>query len=125
MLNISPGGAAVGANAEVAGNLLESFVISEIRRQLTWSGIAARVYHYRDRAGGEVDVVLEASDGRVAGIEVKASSAVTVRDAKWLIALRDQLGDRFIGGLVLHTGQQSTTLGPKLAATPLDILWRS
>jgi predicted AAA+ superfamily ATPase len=56
LVNVSPSGADVHANAEFAGQLLEGFVASEIRRQLTWSNQDARLFHYRDRDGAEIDI---------------------------------------------------------------------
>lgn len=123
LVNVSPAGVGVGTNAHVAGQLLEGFVASEIRRQLTWSNQTARLFHYRDHAGAEVDLVLETDDGRVAGIEVKATSTVRARDARWLNQLRDRLGDRFVGGVILHTGSTSAPFGQRVTATPLDALW--
>jgi predicted AAA+ superfamily ATPase len=123
LINASATGAGVTANAEVAGHLLEGFVASELRRQLTWSDSEARLFHYRDRHGAEVDLVLETDDGRVAAIEVKASSTVTARDTKWLTQLRDRLGKRFVAGVVLHTGTTTAPFGPQVTAAPIDTLW--
>jgi predicted AAA+ superfamily ATPase len=112
----------VTANAQVAGLLLEGFVGAELRRQLTWSERDARLFHCRDRHGVEVDLVLEADDGRVAAIEVKATAAVTARDVKWLAQLRDWLGERFVAGVVLHAGTATAPFGPRLTEAPIDIL---
>lgn len=123
LVNVSAVGAGVNANAQAAGQLLEGFVAAELRRQLTWSEQDARLFHYRDRYGAEVDIVLETDDGRVAGIEVKAASTVSAHDAKWLAQLRDRLGKRFVAGVVLHTGSATAPFGPRLIAAPIDVLW--
>src|ERR1022692_4503117 len=123
LLNVSAAGADVHANAKAAGHLLEGFVASEVRRQLTWSDQDARLFHYRDHDGAEVDLVLETDDGRIAGIEVKATSTVGTRDARWLGQLRDRLGPRFVAGIVLHTGSTAAPFGPRITAAPIDILW--
>ena len=34
------------------------------------------------------------------------------------------LGDRFVAGYVLYTGQQTLPSGEKIRAVPLDALWR-
>lgn len=123
LINVSAAGAAPGVHGEIAGHLLEGFVAGELRRQQGWSDEQVRISHYRDHAGDEVDLILETDDGRVAGLEVKAASTVNARDAKWLARLRDRLGDRFVGGLVLHTGASSGPLGARIAAAPIDVLW--
>lgn len=123
LINVSAAGAAPGVNGDLAGALLEGFVAGELRRQLGWAQERARIGHFRDQTSGEVDLVLEAPDGRVVGLEVKASSTPTVTDAKGLAWLRDRLGPRFVTGIVLHTGQTSAPLGDRLSAVPIDVLW--
>lgn len=123
LLNVSSQGASPGANPDVAGGLLESFVAGEIRRQLTWSDETPRMGHFRDRNAGEVDLVLETRDGRLAGIEVKSSASPSAKDTKGLVHLRDKLGSRFVAGLVLHTGLAAAPFGDRIAAVPMDILW--
>ncbi len=105
------------------GQLLETFVANEIRKQLTWSASRATLWHFRDRSGAEVDLVLEHPDGRVVGIEVKATSTPSSGDLRGLRLLADRLGDRFHFGVLLHTAPEATRFGPKLAALPTDVLW--
>jgi len=123
LINISAAGAAPEASPKVAGGLLEGFVAGELRRQLTWSEERAELGHFRERTAGEVDLVLETPDGRVAGLEIKATSAPGRNDAKGLAHLRDRLGSRFVAGLVLHTGTTGGSLGDRLAAVPMDAVW--
>ena len=106
-----------------AGPLLESFVAGEIARQLTWSTADAGLYHWRDRNGSEVDLVLQAADGTVAGIEVKAAVDVDESDFRGLRTLRDRLGDQFSCGVVVHCGDRPRPFGPKLYAVPVSALW--
>lgn len=124
-LNVSAAGVAptVPSQAPLAGQLLEGFVSGELKRQSMWADERARIHHFRDRSAGEVDVLLATRDGRVAGIEVKASASVTASDFTGLRRLRDVLGDRFIGGVVLHSGAEATPFSSKLSAVPIDALW--
>ena len=108
-----------------SGSLLESFVISEIMRQLAWSESFARLYHYRTRDGDEVDAVIEHHDGRVVGIEVKASSSVSSDDLRHLRHLRAKAGENFHLGVLLYTGTEVLPLGDRLIAAPIDSLWES
>ncbi len=107
------------------GPLIESFVISEIMRQLTWSDSFARLHHYRTRDGEEVDAVIEHHDGRVVGIEVKASSSVSGDDLRHLRHLRSKAGENFHLGVLLYTGTEVLALGDRLIAAPIDSLWHS
>jgi predicted AAA+ superfamily ATPase len=106
------------------GPLLETFVASELTKQLGWSRTRAEVFHFRTHGGREVDVVLEADDGRLAGIEVKAAATVGAVDLKGLAALREVAGKRFHRGVVLYTGREALPFGPDLWALPMSALWQ-
>jgi uncharacterized protein len=121
----------VGVEAEslehpnvLAGALLESFVAMELRKIQTWSRLYTTLYHYRDRDGAEVDLILESKKGMVVGIEVKASSAASEKDFRGLNMLAAKLGNRFAGGYLLYTGNQTIPFGPKTKAVPIEALWR-
>ena len=105
------------------GRMLETFVVGELRRQLSWTDPRTTLYHYRTAAGSEVDVVLEKADGSVAGVEVKAGATVGTSDFAALQELRDQLGRKFLAGIVLYTGDQFVPFGDKLWLMPLPALW--
>jgi predicted AAA+ superfamily ATPase len=104
------------------GPLLESFVVAELAKQVTWADRPVTIAQYRDRDQREVDVVLERGR-QIAGVEVKATSTPRPRDARHLAYLRDRLGERFSLGVVLHTGHQRVVLGDRLLAAPISALW--
>jgi predicted AAA+ superfamily ATPase len=81
------------------------------------------LFHFRDAKGMEVDLVLEGADGRVAGVEVKASSTFDERDVANLAKLRDRLGSDFAHGVVLYLGADVLPIGERLTALPLSALW--
>jgi predicted AAA+ superfamily ATPase len=105
------------------GPLLESFVLMEIARQLTWSDERAELSHYRTKDGVEVDAVLENRQGRVVAIEVKAASTVRTEDFRGLRHLIERVGDDVIVGIVLYTGGETLPFGPRLRAVPISALW--
>ncbi len=105
------------------GQILETFVAMEVRKQLEWSETQADLFHFRDRGGLEVNLVLETRSGQVAGIEIKASSSVRRADFNGLRVLQDRLGSRFLGGVVLYRGPDAVPFGDRLAALPVDALW--
>ncbi|MGL5929553.1 MAG: ATP-binding protein [Dermatophilaceae bacterium] len=105
------------------GPLLETFVVTEVVKQLGWSEVDAEPFHYRTTDGVEVDLVLEARDGRVAAIEVKAGSMLTAAATRGLVHLRDRLGDRFVGGVLLNTGNQAQQVADRISLAPVDELW--
>ena len=101
----------------------ETFAAMELRRQVAWQENAPRQFHYRDRDGREVDVVLERRDGSVAAVEVKSGASASPADFRGLRHLRDKLGDRFKAGVLLYTGESTVPFGDRLAAVPLRGLW--
>jgi hypothetical protein len=117
--------AGLAAPTGPVGQLLETFVAMELRKQLGWADKHASLFHFRDRGGAEVDLVLETRTGHVAGIEVKATSTVRRNDFRGLRLLQERLGDRFLGGVVLHRGPDTAPFGDRLAAVPIDALWRA
>jgi uncharacterized protein len=58
-------------------------------------------------------------------IEITARSGVpqTTADARHLAWLRDETGDAFAAGIVLHTGPYVFPLGDRLVAAPVSALW--
>lgn len=107
------------------GPLLETFVLQELRRQASWHTDPVDFFHYRDRDGFEVDIVLERGSASVAGIEVKAAASVNATDFRGLRKLKDAAGGRFVAGVVLYDGEALASFGDRLFAVPLRALWET
>lgn len=105
------------------GQLLETFVLQELRRAASWHEEEIRFHHYRDKDATEVDIVLERGAGRVAGVEVKAAATVTAADFRGLRKLQGAAGKRFAAGVVLYDGETSVSFGVGLHAVPIRALW--
>lgn len=105
------------------GHLLETFVVGELRKQASWLDDPVTLGHWRTSDGAEVDLVVEYDDGRVVAFEVKASERAPGKDFRGLAQLRDLLGERFIGGVMLTTGTRSYTYEERLHVMPIDRLW--
>jgi predicted AAA+ superfamily ATPase len=105
------------------GPLLENFVVSEVLKLIAWSDKRLRVSHFRSHNQEEVDLVIEDPQGRVIGIEVKASATVRSTDLRGLRQLQAAVGDRFVQGLVLHDHDRITPFDAQLHAGPVSLLW--
>jgi predicted AAA+ superfamily ATPase len=106
------------------GSLLETFVLAELLKLASWSEDRLEFSHFRDKQQNEVDVVVENRQGRVLGIEVKASATVTTADFAGLHRLAEGVGDRFMMGLVLYDHDKIIPFGERLFAAPISALWR-
>jgi uncharacterized protein len=96
----------------------------ELTKQLSATSTRASLLHMRTATGAEVDFVLEAPDGRLAAVEVKAAATVRGEDFKHLARVRDRVGgERFARGVVLYAGGERLPFGERLEAWPLATLW--
>lgn len=108
------------------GRLVETFVLAQIRPEVELSGFRPRLYHLREKNGRhEIDLLAEVSAGNVVAVEIKSTAAPTRDDARHLEWLREQLGERFLGGAVLHTGPRPFQLSERIFALPICVLWGS
>ncbi len=104
--------------------MIDTFVVAQLRPELELARTRPSLFHLRERNGRrEVDLVAEVGAGGVVAVEVKASAAPDVDDARHLVWLRDVLGERFLGGAVLHTGPQAFRLSERVLALPICTLW--
>jgi hypothetical protein len=114
---------ALGRDRPMLGQMLETFVLQELRRYASWHEASITFHHFRDRDGAEVDIVLERGAHEVAGIEVKAAATVTASDFRGLRKLKEAAGKRFTAGVVLYDGEASVSFGKGFHAVPIRLLW--
>lgn len=105
------------------GGMVESFAVMELLKQTAWSRSRPRLYHFRTSSGQETDLLLEDRKGRLVGIEVKDSASANADDFRGLRAMHELVGDRFVRGVVLHTGTESIAFGDALFALPISSIW--
>ena len=106
----------------ILGQTLETFVFQELKRQAGWNDRPVQFYHFRDKDGFEVDIVLEQA-GRIAGVEVKAAATVTGKDFRGLRKLRESTGERFAAGVLIYDGEHIAGFGEDIYAIPARVLW--
>jgi predicted AAA+ superfamily ATPase len=105
------------------GSLMETFVVGELRKQVSWLEEPVTCGHWRTSDGDEVDFIIEFGDGRVLAFEVKASERVSGNDLRGLRKLREALADRFIAGVAFSTGPRSYSYEDRVHVLPVDRLW--
>jgi uncharacterized protein len=121
--DLSP--ARIQADRTAFGALLETFVLTELLKLASWHDGRLEFFHFRDRSGKEVDIVIEDSQGGVLGIEVKAAATVSAADFSGLRKLAEACGRRFIAGFVLYDHDVVLPFGERMFAVPISTLWDS
>ena len=118
--------------APASGSLLETFAVNEIARQMATLPERSRLYHWRNHRdrqfpGREIDLILEAPNGDVVAVEIKATSSPTADSIDHLRWLRDKLDTvnpgTFRAGILLHTGPYTIPTGDRLYLRPISCLW--
>jgi hypothetical protein len=123
LLGITVDDPAHGRGGKETGALVESFVGNELLKQIGWHDPALTLHHFRTHIGEEVDFVLEAPDGSIAGVEVKLSATLSGNDMRGLRTLREAAGKRFRRGVVLYAGNAVVPMDEQIAAVPMRNLW--
>ena len=111
-------------DSDLLGRVIDTFVTSQLRAELDLGEQQAQLYHLRDHSGGhEIDLIVELDVSTIVAIEIKASSAPNADTARHLRWLRNELGDRFAIGVVLHTGSKIFQLDERIIAAPICAIW--
>ena len=111
------------AEGNLAGGILENFVLMELRKQSTWSTTQPELFYWRTASGQEVDVVLEDRAGRVVGVEVKAAATLSANDVRGLQALATAAGKHWVRGVVFYTGTEVIPFSANVHGVPISRLW--
>ena len=107
------------------GALLETLVFMECAKHAEWADDEVGLYHFRDKRKREVDMVLERPDGRIVGIETKASATVRREDFNGLTALSELAGTAFRHGVLFYSGAEVLPFhrgATRMYALPLSML---
>lgn len=111
-------------DGDLLGRMLDTFVAAQLRPELATSAARPRLFHLREKNGRhEIDLLAELGGDRVVAIEVKATAAPNRSDASHLEWMRDRLGQRFVAGIVFHTGPSAFALAEQITALPIAALW--
>lgn len=112
------------ANRTTVAAFLENFIVMEIIKQLSWSDLFLKPYHFSIHSGAEVDLVLEDRKKQLYGIEIKSTASVGQNDFKGLKRLAEVAGKKFQRGVVLYGGEHMVGgFGENLQAVPLSAVW--
>lgn len=109
------------AAGPMGGAIFESAVLAEIVKTYLHRGEEPRVWFWRTSAGSEVDFVVE-SGGKVVPIEVKLSATPRSGMAASIFQFQRDFGERAGSGYVVHPGNITVRLTPRVTAIPFSAL---
>lgn len=107
----------LAGSPQPTGAHLENVVCTDL---LTWRELdVARpaILFWRTAAGEEVDFVIE-RNGKLVGIEVKATANPGYNDSRGLRTFLQEYGDDALGGVLLHAGEQTFWISDRILAAP-------
>lgn len=117
---------AILQDGDLLGRLLDTFVAAQLRAERASCKTRPRLYHLREEHGRhEIDLVAELGGQNLLAFEVKADAAPTSDAGRHLAWLRERLGDRFLHGVVFHTGPAPFVLSERITALPICSLWET
>ncbi|MFT4245488.1 MAG: DUF4143 domain-containing protein [Micrococcaceae bacterium] len=102
------------------GAATETFVINEIKKQISYTDLPYHLYHFRDSDKHEIDLILEDNFGSIIAIEIKSKSTFNTSDIKHLKWLQGKIGNQFKRGIVFYTGEQQFEAVPGIYIVPID-----
>jgi len=91
------------------GDVVESFVYSELQKHIGYSQTQPQIYHYRTNDKKEIDFIIEKAD-KILAIEVKSSQNIKKDAFKHIIDFQNK-SDKEVVGIVLYGGEHPVSFG--------------
>ena len=108
-------------NCAMSGELLETYVISEIVKSWWHNGKQPNIYYYRDKDRREIDVILE-ENGVLYPIEIKKKSNPNAGDIKAFDAVETVLKQKRGHGAVLCMARTHLPITAEVDAVPISYI---
>jgi len=105
----------------LSGELLETYVISEIVKSWWHNGKQPNIYYYRDKDRREIDVIIE-ENGVLHPIEIKKKSNPNAGDIKAFDAIETVLKQKRGHGAVLCMAQTHLPITAEVDAVPIPYI---
>jgi len=107
------------------GEVIETFVFSELIKHISYSQTMPKLYHYRTNDKKEIDFIAEKGD-KIIAIEVKSSISIKQDSFKHIIDLQNKTKDKEVVGIVLYMGNDIVWFGDeknKRYALPMRVFF--
>lgn len=110
-------------DSQLLGKIVENFIVMELVKQISFSNYNIKMYHYRDYAQTEVDIILEIDGRDLIAIEIKTSETLSKEDFKGLQKFQEVAKKNLRFGIVLYAGNTAIPFSENMMALPISILW--
>ena len=109
-------------NGAMAGNIYETFIVSEILKSYYNAGKEAEMYFFRNTDGQEVDLLFY-QDQTLFPVEIKKTSSPNIKDAKHFKTLSSFFPTLTIGegGIICNT-EQLLPIGQNVKIIPCEYI---
>ena len=111
-------------NSSHKGDVIETFVYSELLKHMSYSDVQAQIYHYRTSDKKEIDFILQKGDNIIA-IEIKSSKTIKKDAFKHIIDFQVKESISVLG-IVFYTGDTILSFSNgeyKRYALPLNLFF--
>ena len=111
-------------NSQYKGNVVETFVYSELLKHIGYSHVQPQIYHYRTNDKKEIDFIVEKA-GKIFAIEVKSSQNIKKDAFKHIIDFQEKSSSEVVG-IVFYAGNSILSFGDenhKRYALPLSVFF--
>ena len=101
--------------------ILETYVISEIRKSWTHHGKRAPIFYFRDKKKHEIDLLIE-ENGLIYPIEIKSNSNPTIKDCKSFSVLENCASSKIDHGAIISLACKDLPLTKDISIVPLSYI---
>lgn len=111
-------------NSQHKGDVVETFVYSELLKHIGYSQVQPQIYHYRTNDKKEIDFIVEKA-GKIFAIEVKSSQNIKKDAFKHIIDFQEKSSSEVVG-IVFYAGDSILSFGDenhKRYAFPLSVFF--
>jgi uncharacterized protein len=106
------------AGHPLQGQLVETWVVTEILKTVQAWSTRPNFYHYRSHGGAEVDLILE-MDGWLFPVEIKSKSHPSLQDGRGIRSFRKSFsGERVASGLIVCAVEAPEWIARDVLAVP-------
>jgi uncharacterized protein len=105
------------SGAQPSGAHLENIVCTDLLAWRELDSARPSILYWRTASGDEVDFIIE-RNGKLLGIEVKATTNPGYNDTKGLRVFLEEYGDDALGGVLLYGGNRTFWISERVLAVP-------